>query len=67
MPITETTKIEVANRRAELRQRFKKNLADIKAHQDAIATLVTQNQALKATADALEADIPDPTPEPETV
>ena len=64
MPITEATKIEVANRRAELRQRFKRNKADILIHQAAIATLVAQNQALKATADALEADIPAPTPVP---
>ncbi len=64
MPITEATKIEVANRRAELRQRFKRNKADILIHQAAIATLVAQNQVLKATADALEADIPAPTPAP---
>ena len=67
MAISETTKIAVAGRKAELRQRFKKNKADIKTHQDAVATLVAQNQVLKATADALEADIPAPTPAPEPV
>ncbi len=67
MPISELTKIEVANRRASLRQQFQKNKTDIQSHRDAIDVLVARNQALKARAGALEADIPEPTPVPEAV
>lgn len=67
MPITEATKIEVASRRQVLRQRIKKNVADIQLHQATIARLRDQNTALKATADALKADIPDPTPVPDPI
>ena len=61
MAISEETKREIAQIRAQLQKQRENNLTDIEEHQKAIQTLKAQNEALKARWDALKADIPEPT------
>ncbi len=62
MAISETTKKVVSLQKQNLKQKRQANLNDIQAHQDAIAKLEAWNDKLKEEYDALEADIPEPTP-----
>jgi len=62
MAISEKTKQVVARQKANLRQRYEANRADIQSHQDAIADIKARNVILKAEYDALHKDIPEPTP-----
>ena len=62
MAITEKTKQLVAQQRNQLKQSLDANLFDIQAHQDAIDAIKERNVAIKANFDALQKDIPEPTP-----
>ena len=67
MAITEETKRVVSLRKAQLRSQWEQHgreLADIANRQDAI---IAERAAFKASYDALEADIPEPTPSEEPV
>ena len=62
MIISEETKILVSQQKGVLKNQFKANLADIKDHLDTIAKLQAMNVNLRKQYDALDADIPEPTP-----
>ncbi len=67
MPISETTKQIASRKKAELRKKRGDNLREIQFLQVAITKLKAVNANLKSEADALDADIPEPTPVPEEV
>ena len=62
MAISEETRSAVSQQKGVLKNQFKTNLADIQAHRDAITTLQAVNVNLKIQYEALDADIPEPTP-----
>lgn len=65
MVISEKTKQAVARCKSSLRQRYDANTMDINEHKDAIEKIRALNVSLKAEYDALDADIPEPTPTPD--
>ena len=62
--ISEKTKQIASSKKASLRQQRKKNLGAIQTHRNAIDKLQAINTELKIQYDALEMDIPEPTPAP---
>lgn len=64
MAISETTKHIAAKEKGQLRQRYENNLKEIEEWRRLIKVKQAENVALKTQYDALEADIPEPTPVP---
>jgi len=62
MAISERTKQVVSRHKAQLRQTFEANKADIDEHKAAIEKIQARNVALKAEFEALQKDIAEPTP-----
>ena len=64
MAISEETKILVAQQKAVLKSKYQANLRGIEGYGIAITRLKAANVQLKKEYDALDADIPAPTPIP---
>ncbi len=64
MAISEEVKIDVASRVSTLQAQNKKDLADIAAHEAAVATLTARMVARSALIVKYDRDVPKPTPAP---
>ncbi len=67
MVISEKTKQIVSGQKAALKNRYQANLAEIGKYQNSIAQLKAVNVNLRVEYEALEMDIPEPTPAPPEV
>jgi len=65
MPISEETKIEIANRKSALETRRRKLKGDNEGLKAALEANKNEIQRISTVIAALEADIPTPTPAPE--